>query len=72
MYLEESSGDNYGTHCNETYSLAQKNTFSIVLESIGFVSFSLCVIAVFLVLYQKLHKLLMYLVLSGHDDILLQ
>ena len=59
MYLKEDSGDN-GTYCNETYSLAQKNTFSIVLESIGFVSFSSCVIAVSLVFCLRLHKLFIY------------
>ena len=69
MYLEESSGDNE-THCNETFSVTQKNTLLIVLGSIGFVSFSSCVIALSLVFHLGLHKkstyrLAMYQVLSA-------
>ena len=69
MYLDESSGDNE-TYCNETYSLTQKNTISIVLGSIGLVSFCSCVVALSLVfhfgLYKKsTYRLAMYQVLSA-------
>ena len=69
MYLEESSGDN-GTYCNETYSLVQKNILLVVLGGVGFVSFSVCMVAVSLVFCLKLFKkftyrLAMYQVLSG-------
>ena len=69
MYLDESSGDNE-TYCNETYSRTQKNTISIVLGSIGLVSFCSCVVAVSLVFLLGLHKkstyrLAMYQVLSA-------
>ena len=59
MYLEESSGDN-GTHCNEAYSVTQKNTLLIVMGCIGIVSFSSCVVAVSLVFCLRLHKLFTY------------
>ena len=61
MYSDVLSGSgNNETNCSETYTTKQKNTLIAVLGFTGFVSFSMCMVAILLVFCLRLHRLFTY------------